>query len=296
MSVKDLIRRAKEEGIVLNYVQVRRGGQITEDWGRLSSKTRLNTWSASKSFISVAVGIAMDESLMSLDDRLCEAFPEYLPEQPQESLLTLTVRDMLTMTTGLAGPLFFGDDPERYQTQDWISYFFAQDFPHPNGERFLYSNFNTYMLACMVERRAGMPFMEFARPRLLEPIGILSADWTTCPCGHVHAANGLYITIDELANFGQMVLQDGTFLGRRVVSQEYLREATRNQMPAAETRVKYGYQFWLPEDESYFYASGKFGQYCIVLPDKDAVIAVQSLDSREHDILPLVEEFVIAEL
>ncbi len=296
MAVKDLINRVKEEDIVLNYVQVRRGGQITEDWGRLASKTRLNTWSASKSFVSVAVGIAIDEGLMALDDRLCEAFPEYLPEHPQESLLSLTVRDMLTMTTGLGDPLFFGDDPERYQTQDWISYFFTRDFPHPNGERFLYSNFNTYMLACLVERRAGMPFMEFARPRLLEPIGILSADWTTCPGGHVHAANGLYITIDELANFGQMVLQGGEFDGRRVVSAEYLHEATRNQMPAAETRVKYGYQFWLPEDESYFYASGKFGQYCIVLPEKDAVIAVQSLDSREHDILPLVEEFVIAEL
>ena len=296
MAVKELVEAAKSEQIVLNYVQVHRGGHITEDWGRLASKTRLNTWSASKSFISAAVGIAMDEGLVTLEDRLSDAFPEYMPEEPQKSLAELTVRDMLTMTTGLAGPLFFGDDPERYATQDWIAYFFAQDFPHPNGERFLYSNFNTYMLACLLERKAGMPFMEFARPRLLTPIGILSPDWTVCPGGHVHAANGLYITIDELANFGQMLLQGGVFGGRRVVSAEYLREAVRNQMPPTEKNVKYGWQFWLPEDESYFYASGKFGQYCIVLPEKDAVIAVQSLDSREREILPLIEEFVIAEL
>ena len=67
-------------------------------------------------------------------------------------------------------------------------------------------------------------------------------------------------------------------------------------MPPTEKNVKYGWQFWLPEDESYYYASGKFGQYCIVLPEKDAVIAVQSFDSREREILPLIEEFVIAEL
>lgn len=294
MSIEKFLTEVKRQDMAVNYVQIRQGGKVTADYARLSSKTRLNTWSGCKSIVSAAVGIAMEEGLVSMDEKVCACFPEYVPKNAEESLLNLTVRDMLTMTTGLENALFFGDDPERYRTQDWISYFFSQKFPHKNGERFLYSNFNTYMLSCMIEKKTGQSLTEYLKPRLFEPLEIFSPDWTRCPMGHVHAANGLYITIDEFANFGEMMLRNGSFHGRQLVPEWYVKEAGRNQMPQTETDVKYGYQFWIADDDAYYWASGKFGQFCIILPDKQAVVAIQSLESG--DLMPLIRECILSEL
>ncbi|MFQ9514550.1 MAG: serine hydrolase domain-containing protein [Eubacterium sp.] len=272
------LEKIKREGVVLNYVQVRQHGKTILDWGRLNQKTRLNTWSVSKSFVSVAVGIAMDEGLLSLDEKICDSFREYLPENPSTNLMELTVRNLLTMTTGLESPLFFGDDPDRYTTEDWIGYFFTQQFSYKPGERFLYSNFNTYILACLVERKAGMDIMEYLTPRLFIPLEIYSPDWTRCPEGHIHGANGLYLTIDEFGNFGQMVLDGGVFHNRQIVSKKYLKMATENQLPE-DWETKYGFQFWINRDEKSCRADGKYGQFIFILPQHDMVIAVQSLDS-----------------
>lgn len=273
----DCFRQLKEKEIVVNYVQVRQHGNIILDWGRMAQKTRLNTWSVSKSFISVAVGIAMDEGLISLDEKICDSFPEYLPENPSENLLGITVRHMLTMTTGFDHPLFFTDDPERYVTEDWIAHFFNHNFSYKPGERFLYCNFNTYMLACLIERKCGRDIMEYLKEKLFTPLEIFSPDWTRCPKGHIHAANGLYLTIDEFGNFGEMLLNGGVYQGKRIVSKKYLDMACVNQLPE-DWDTKYGYQFWMNADGKSFRADGKLGQFIFVLPEKDMVVSVQSLD------------------
>lgn len=275
----ELLNKAKEKEIVLNYFQVRKAGDVVLDWGRMMQKTRLNTWSVSKSFVSVAVGIAIDEGLITLDEKICDSFKEYLPENPSKNLTELTVKHLLTMTTGFDHALFFTDDPERYVTKDWISYFFKQEYTYKPGERFLYCNFNTYMLACLIEKKAGVDILEYLNEKLFKPLNILSPDWTRCPMGHIHAANGLYLTIDEFGNFGQMLLNGGEFNGKRIVSKEYLDMATKLQVPEV-WEIPYGYQFWLNPDGSYR-ADGKYGQYIMVLPDKDMVVAVQSLSDGE---------------
>lgn len=280
--------------MVVNYIQIRKEGETVSDYSRLDFKTRLNSWSMSKSFVSAAAGIAMEEGLLSFEEKLCDSFAEYIPASAEESLLALTVRDMLTMTTGLENALFFGDDPERYRTKDWIAYFFGQKFPHKNGEKFLYCNFNTYMLSCMIEKKTGQSLVDYLRPRLFEPLEIYSPDWTRCPMGHVHAANGLYITIDELANFGEMLLGEGNFRGKQLVPAWYVKEAGKNQMPETEKNVKYGYQFWVSDDETWYRAAGKYGQSCIVMPDRHAVVAIQALESG--DMMPLIEEYILTGL
>ncbi len=279
-SFERFIERMKQQEKVINYVQVRQKGKIIFDWGRLNRKSRLNTWSVSKSFISVAVGIAMDEGLLTLDEKICDSFRDYLPENPSENLRNLMVRHLLTMTTGVENPLFFDNDPERYITEDWIAYFFSQEFPFKPGERFLYCNFNTYLLGCLIEKKAGMDIMEYLTPRLFTPLKIYSPDWTRCPKKHIHAANGLYLTIDEFGNFGEMVLNGGVFDGKRIVSKEYLDMATKNQMPE-EWDLKYGFQFWMNPDGKGFRADGKYGQYIIILPEKEMVVSVQSLSEGD---------------
>jgi CubicO group peptidase (beta-lactamase class C family) len=279
-SFDTFINNMKTQEKVVNYVQIRQHGEVIFDWGRLSQKSRLNTWSASKSFISVAVGIAMDEGLISLEEKICDSFREYLPANPSENLLNLTVKHMLTMTTGVAHSLFFDNHPERYVTEDWIAYFFSQEFPYKPGERFLYCNFNTYILGCLIEKKCKMDIMEYLIPRLFTPLKIFSPDWTRCPKKHIHAANGLYLTIDEFGRFGQMVLDGGVFEGKRIVSKEYLDMATKNRLPK-EWDLKYGFQFWINPDGVSYRADGKYGQYIIILPEKDMVVSVQSLSDGE---------------
>lgn len=276
----EFLEKMKQQEMVLNYVQVRQHGETILDWGRLSQKTRLNTWSVSKSFVSVAVGIAMDQGMIFLDEKICDSFKKYMPENPNENLLNITVKHMLTMTTGFEHSLFFADDPERYVTKDWIKYFFNQNYPYKPGERFLYCNFNTYMLACLIEKKSGMDIMDYLNKYLFEPLDILSPDWTRCPMGHIHAANGLYLTIDEFGNFGQMLLQNGMYNGKRIVSEEYLNMATKLQVPEY-MEADYGFQFWINPDKGSYRADGKFGQYIIVLPKQDMVVAVQSLNEGE---------------
>ncbi|MBP5198887.1 MAG: serine hydrolase [Lachnospiraceae bacterium] len=288
----DFLEEVKKQDLNINYVKVIKNGETIIDYSRLDQKTRLNTWSACKSIVAVAVGIAMDEGIMTLDEKLVDTFPEYVPMNADKSLLDLTVRDMLTMTTGVENALFFGDDPDRYTTKDWIGYFFSQKFPIENNTRFLYCNFNTYMLSCMIEKKTGMGLKDWLTPRFFSPLMIGNPDWTTCPMGHAHAANGLYLTIDELARFGELILNKGVYNGVRVVSEKFIEEATKNQMPETEKNVKYGYQFWIKD--GYFGAFGKYGQRSLVVPDKNAVVAVQSLESK--DISPVLEEYIIKRL
>jgi len=285
--LRDFTERAKREGLVINYVKVLRGGEVVDEYSRLPTKTRLNSWSVSKSVVSLAAGIARDEGLIRLDERICDAFPEYVPENPSPNLTDIRLTDMLTMTTGLKSPLYFADDPERYTTKDWIKPFFDAEFTKRPGEQFLYSNFNTFVLSCLIEKRAGTNLLYYLWDRLLEPIGIGNPEWTLDPNGHVHAANGLYLTIDEMANIGQLLLQKGEWKGKQLVPADYIEEATgqRTMIPgppgsyARDIWNGYGYFFWINPDGSYR-ADGKLGQYIMVLPEKDAVIATMSLEGK----------------
>lgn len=270
------------------YAQRRTNGHVVDEYQAFPQKTRLNLMSVSKSFVSAGVGIAQLEGLLDLDEKICEAFPENVPEDANDFLLNTTLTHMLTMTTGLAEPLFFADSPERYQVKDWIDHFFRARFDHPSGARFLYSNFNTYMLSALIEKRAGVNLLEYLRDRLFEPIGLGNPDWTLCPKGHCYAANGLYLNIDELGLFGELLLHGGEWNGKSILPAEYLAKATVKQV---ETRAKgrdemtsygYGYQFWMTPIPDTYICNGNYGQYCLVMPKKDTVISVLSLEGNSY--------------
>ena len=286
--LQEILRDTEAKGLHVLYAQLRQGGEVKDEFKRAVNKTRLNSFSVSKSFVSAGIGIARDEGLIDLNEKICDAFDEYVPKNASDSLLNTRVETMLTMTTGLAEPLFFADNPDRYVVKDWIAHFFNAKFDHAPGERFLYSNFNTYVLSCLVEKRAGMNLLEYLRDRLFEPLGIGNPDWTLCPKGHVHAANGLYLNIDELGRFGEMLLRYGEYDGKRIVPEKYLREATvkHTESPGDFGSVclnqGYGYQFWMTPIPDTFLCYGNYGQYCLVMPKKDTVISVISFEGFNY--------------
>lgn len=296
--LKEIIDETKQEELNVLYAQLRQGGEVKDEYKRAVNKTRLNTFSVSKSVVSAGFGIAADEGLLDIDEKICDAFEEYLPKNPSESLLETRVRHLLTMTTGLKESLFFCDNPERYMVKDWIKYFFDAEFDHAPGERFLYSNFNTYILSCLIEKRAGVNLLEYLRDRLFEPIGIGNPDWTLCPKGHVHAANGLYFNIDEMGRFGEMLLRYGEYDGKRIVPEKYLKEATVKQTESpgefgsACLNRGYGYQFWMTPIPDTFLCYGNYGQYCLIMPKKDTVISVISFEGFNYQkILDIIVKY-----
>ncbi len=286
--ISTYVERCHKEQLGVLYAQMRKGGKVVEDYSICPQKTRLNTMSVSKSFVSAAVGIALREGLLSLDEKLCDAFAEYVPENASEYLLKTRVRHMLTMTTGLANGLFFADWPERYQVKDWVHYFFHAPFDHEPGERFLYSNFNTYMIGVLIEKRCGQNLLNYLRNRLFEPIGIGNPEWTLCPLGHCYAANGLNVNIDELGRFGELLLRRGNWDGKQLIPAEYLKEATSKQVETISGRKEYnetfgyGYQFWMTPLPDTFLCSGNYGQYCLIMPGKDTVLSVMSFEGNRH--------------
>lgn len=300
--LQDFVIDVFRENLNMNYAQIRRGSHITAEFMRLPVKTRLNTWSASKGFVSCAAGIALEEGLIDLHEKVVDIFPEYVPELPGEFLPQITLEHLLTMTSGLSTSLFFCDWPERYIVYDWIDHFFHAGFDKRPGSEWRYSNFNTYILSCAIEKRAGVNLLEYLRYRLFEPIGIGNPDWTLCPKGHVHAANGLYLTIDELANYGEMICHYGSFRGRQIIPESYMRYAASNLVDNSACRSAenasyagygYGYQFIMNPDGRSFRSEGNYGQFCVVLPEADATVVVMSLEGRYTRIGELLWKDVI---
>lgn len=300
-SLKDALNQfvieTLKENKVLLYAQVHQEGRKVAEYQRLGGKTRFNVWSLAKGVVSCAAGIALDEGLIRLDERIGDIFPECMPSDPGPFLPRITIEHLLTMTSGLAKPLFFADHPERYRTEDWIGYFFHAAFAHEPGSAWLYSNFNTYMVSCAIERRAGQNLVEYLRHRFFAPIGILSPDWTLDPKGHCHAANGLNLTIDEMARYGELIKNFGRFEGRQVVPEAYMRRATShlvdNNGPVPWENAGYGYQFLLNPEKGSFRSEGRLGQFCLVFPEQDAVVCTLAVEADFHRLGRLLWQHVV---
>lgn len=271
------IKKAQNEQQMINAVQIQHQGKLVAAYDRLGDKDRLHTFSIAKSFTSIGVGIAIDEGLLTLDEKIAPSFTEDIPANACPYVYEITVRDLLMMSCGLKEPLFFSSHTERYQVKDWLKYFFNSEFTHQPGTTFLYSNFNTYVLSCLIEKKAGETLASYLEPRLFTPLGILNPDWLTCPLGHTTGAYGLMLTSDEMTRFGQMLLDGGIYQGERIVSADYIQEAGKNQFTSSWPNKGYGYHFWVGNDRQSFSATGKYGQLIQVLAAEELVVTVQAL-------------------
>ena len=197
--IERFIDRVNEEKLTVLYVQIRQGGDVTEEWSRFvygqqntlsafRGLSRFESYSIAKSFSGLGVGIALDEGLIHLDEKVADSFPDCAYDVTNPYALDITVKDMLTMSSGMKNAIFFRDSPERASVRNWPRYFYEKsEFIRPPGQQFLYNNINPYMLGCLVERKAGCNLLEYMRYRMFEPLGIGNPDMTTCPMGHTVA-------------------------------------------------------------------------------------------------------------
>jgi len=274
----DFLEAVNTSDLEFHSIMINRNGKLVlEGWWEPFQKDYIHTlYSLSKSFTSTAVGMLYDDGKLTPADKVISFFPDKLPPKVSDNLAAMRVHDLLTMHTGhtedTMGKLRAGGD-------DWVKAFLALEVPAAPGSVFLYNTGATYMLSAIVQKVSGQNLMDFLKPRLFDPLGIQGADWESDPLGINVGGYGLRIRTQDILNFGQLYLQEGEWNGKRLLSREWISEATKKQVNSQDNDSDwgqgYGYQFWRCKPGCYR-GDGAFGQYCIVVPEKNAVIAITS--------------------
>jgi CubicO group peptidase (beta-lactamase class C family) len=215
-----------------SFMMVRHGQVIAEGWwSPYAPDLNHMLYSLSKSFTSTAIGFAVTEGRLKVDDPVISFFSNDLPDRISENLAALKVKHLLTMSVGHAED----STPIITQTDNWVKAFLALPIANPPGSAFLYDSGATYMLSAIVQKLTGQKVIDYLRPRLFQPLAIEGMTWETCPRGINTGGWGLAIQTEGLAKFGQLYLQKGAWNGKQILPVTWIEEATtfKIQQPAA---------------------------------------------------------------
>jgi len=295
----EAIEKNKNE---LHSLMIMRHGKIIAEgwWNPYQPDLKHTVYSTSKSFTSTAIGFAVSEKRLSLNDKVISFFLKDVPDVISPNLSALTVKDLITMSAGQEPDPTF-DIVTR--DSNWVKSFLATPIKNKPGTKFLYNTLATYMLSAIVQKVTGEKVIDYLKPRLFEPLKIESMDWEVDPQGRNTGGWGLRLKTEDMAKFGQFYLQKGKWNNMQLLPAEWIEDATSfkiDQAPGLPQSTKdssdwmqgYCYQFWRCRNNGYR-ADGAFGQYIIVLPDKDAVIVITSETPDMQDVLNLVWEYLL---
>jgi len=270
-----------------SFMLVRHGHVVAEGWwAPYGAESPHALYSLSKSFTSTAVGMAIAEGKINLSDPVLKFFPDDAPANPSANLKLMRISDLLRMSTG------HQNEPGRSDAEPWTKTFLAQPVPFKPGTHFLYNTSATYMASAIVQKATGMTVLDYLRPRLFEPLGIENPTWEASPQGISAGGYGLSIRTEDIAKLGQLYLQKGKWQGKQLVPESWVAAATSLQTsngsnPASDWDQGYGYQFWRCRNGAYR-GDGAFGQYCVVMPKEDAVLAITSGVKNMQAVLDVV--------
>jgi CubicO group peptidase (beta-lactamase class C family) len=281
--------------VMNSFLLLRHGHVVAEGWwAPYDAHAPHSLYSLSKSFTATAVGLAIAEGKLSLDDLVLKFFPEEAPAQPCPNLKAMRVRDLLRMSSG------HQTEPPRTAKESWAKSFLAHPVPFKPGTHFLYNTSATYMLSAIVQKATGTTLLDYLKPRLFEPLGIEGPTWETSPQGVTVGGYGLSIRTEDIARFGQLYLHKGRWHDKQLVPAAWVEAATALQTstgsnPQSDWEQGYGYQFWRCRHGAYR-GDGAFGQFCIILPEQDAVIAITSGVRDMQTVLNLVWDKLVPAL
>ena len=274
-AVLDFLQAMDKINTLHSVMVLRHGNVIAEAWWKPEAPDKPHVLhSLSKSFNSTAVGLAVADGKLSLDDHVLKFFPDDAPANPSDNLKAMTVRDLLTMTCG------HDTEPKAIDGKPSVKQFLAHPVPHVPGTHFQYNTMGAYTLSAIVTKVTGQTTLEYLKPRLFEPLGIENPRWDSSPEGNSLGGYGLYLCTEDIAKFGQLYLQKGKWNGKQLVPEKWVEEATRKQVPndkaphsklGIDWRQGYGYQFWRCTHDS-FRGDGAAGQLIVVIPAKDMVV------------------------
>jgi CubicO group peptidase (beta-lactamase class C family) len=296
-AIAAFVTAANERSHALHSLMVvRHGTVVAEGWWRpYSADQRHMMFSVSKSVTATAIGLAQAEGLLSVDEPVLSFFPSYATAEVTANVANLRVRDLLTMSTGHAVDTM--EIMRALPHEDWVRVFLGVPIEYPPGTHFLYNSGASFVLAAIVAARTGQSVREYVTPRLFEPLGIQPPPWETNGRGINLGASGLRITTEDLAKLGMLYLQQGRWKGRRVLPEVWVEQASSRQVangadPDDDWNQGYGFQMWRSRHNS-FRMDGRYGQFSVVLPEQDAVIAITAGIAEGHPILSTLWETLL---
>ena len=269
---------------------LRHGFVVAEGWWAPYGPEQLQLlYSLSKSFTATAAGLAAAEGLLDLDDPVVSHLPEVADAATHPWTRSMRLRHLAAMATGHREDTL--DRAVRLDPQEPLRGFLSLAPEAEPGSVFAYNNGATYALAAVVQRRTGMTLSAYLRPRLLEPLGIGASAWHEHPAGRELGFSGFHLTTEAVTRFGQLYLDDGVWQGRRLLPAGWVAEASRLHTPnPAEAhpdwRQGYGYQFW--RSRHGYRGDGAYGQFCLVLPEQDAVVVTTAQTENMQGLLDAV--------
>ena len=266
----EFIRYAEQEHLPIEGVAIADGDRVIEEH-RFTPSLARNIYSHTKSYAVTGIGVAVEEGLLSLDDRLVDAFPEYVPDDAQPKLGRITLRHLLTMSSGFNHPYLMNED-RRAGTgaPDYMAYMLTRRVEREPGSEFCYSSADSDL--------AGRN-----------------------PQGHHIAGGGIHMTLTDMLKLGQVYLNGGVWHGRRIIGEEWVRMASSKQIGIPVTNIwtcGYGFQFWMSPYPNAYRADGAYGQITTVLPDQGLVVAVQCPETGDFDnvVRPALHEHLLLPL
>jgi len=282
-----------------SFIFLRHGKVIAEGWWKpYGPDYKHLLYSASKTFTATGIGLAVSENRLKLTDKVISFFPYSLPDSLSEYIKELTVENLITMSVG--------QDPEPRSmgnNGDWINTFLSTKPVHKPGTVFMYNNMASFMLSAIVQQVTGQKLFDYLQPRIFKPLGIRGADWDLNPQGINLGMIGLRLQTEDLAKFGQLLLQQGVWNNKQLIPKEWVKEATSFKIESngGSDRLSkdendwtqgYCYQMWRGRNNT-VRLDGMGGQFVVLIPDKDAVVVLTANARNTQDELNLVHNYLI---
>jgi len=315
-SLEGFIDVVKERNLGVDAVMAVQNGTIL-GLHRFTDTVIHNVFSVAKSHTATAIGFAIDEGKLSLEDKPVEMFADLVPEDIDPRWNDVTLYNLLTMTTGHGQPHLMAAERKKLRGEgetafpqemidEWILFAFSCPLVYEPGEKFSYGNLAPYVAGRMLEKAVGMSICDYLYEKFWGPVGVAKPRWDTDLHGHTFAASDLYLDIVDMAKLGQLYASGGIYEGKRYLSEEWVKQAGAYQVAssyinpagnAIDEEAGYGFYFWRNHGaENSYRCYGREAQFVIVLPEKNAVIAVQSMHSDVQRVLDVVWEQIYSQL
>ena len=311
-SVNNLLAQAQADSLDIHSIMIVKDGHVIyEKWqnqGKPEEPHILN--SVSKTFTSLGVGLAIADGKMKLDDKVISFFPDKLPAEVSDNLADMDIRDLLTMTCGHAKDHTYEMQQlaKENPSMDWVKQFLSYPVEFTPGEVYCYNSVGTFMLSAIVQKVIGKKLVEYLNERIFTPLHIKDAAWTETREGQNFGGWGLYLKTEDLAKIGQLIIQNGKWNDEQLVPAEWIAEMSKKQVNSAPAGINthelviedadpdwiqgYGYQMWMCRHHA-FRADGARGQFILVLPKQNAVIAMTADTPRMQAELQLVWDYIL---